>query len=231
MTMAERPDATFLLGVRGVTELLLVRHAKQAISDQFLRQPVGELRDPPLSDVGVRQAKAVAAALGPQPVAAVYTSSSQRARETAAVIAADLNLDAVTVDGIEEFGFFRDLPPEQTALEALGEVRFEGFQRRWSRTRSWDAWPGSEPAAAFTRRVVETIEGIVARHAGERVVVVAHGGVINAYVGDFLGTADDMFFTPAHASITRVRARHDRRVILTLNEVQHLAGPDDLLTF
>ena len=66
-----------------------------------------------------------------------------------------------------------------------GLVRFEGFQHRWSRTRSWDAWPGSEPAGAFTRRVVETVEGIVARHAGERVVVVAHGGVINAYVGDF----------------------------------------------
>jgi hypothetical protein len=40
-----------------------------------------------------------------------------------------------------------------------------------------------------------------------------------------------MFFTPAHASITRVRAKHDRRVIATLNELQHLSGPDDLLTF
>jgi probable phosphoglycerate mutase len=79
--------------------------------------------------------------------------------------------------------------------------------------------------------VVDTLEGIVSRHPGERVVVVTHGGVINAYVGDFLGTTDDMFITPAHASITRVRARHDRRVLATLNEVHHLAGPDDLLTF
>ena len=229
--MTERPDATFLLGVRGVTELILVRHAKQAVSDEFLHQPVGELRDPPLAEIGVRQAKAVAAALGPEPIAAVYSSGSGRARETAAVIAADLNLDATVVDGIEEFGFFRELPPDATALEALGEVRFDGFQRRWARTRSWDAWPGSEPAAAFKGRAVEALEGIVGRHPGERVAVVTHGGVINAYVGDFLGTTDDMFFTPAHASITRVRARHERRVLATLNEVQHLTGPDDLLTF
>jgi broad specificity phosphatase PhoE len=229
--MTERPDATFLLGVRGVTELVLVRHAKQAIGDEFLSQPVGELRDPPLSEVGARQAKAVAAVLGSQAVAAVYTSKSQRARDTAAVIAADRNVDAIVVDGIEEFGFFRDLPSERTARETLGEVRFEGFQRRWARTRSWDAWPGSEPAAEFKARVVDTVEGIVARHPGERVIVVAHGGVINAYVGDFLGTTDDMFITPAHASITRVRARHDRRALATLNEIQHLTGPDDLLTF
>jgi len=229
--MDERPDATFLLGVRSVTELVLVRHAQQALSDQFLRQPVGELHDPPLSEAGVRQAKAVAAALGPQPVAAVYSSHSQRARETAGVIAADQNVDATAVEGIEEFGFFRDLPADSPALDSLGQLRFDGFQRRWARTRSWDAWPGSEPGAEFKGRVMESIEGIVVRHPGERVVVVTHGGVINAYVGDILGTTDDMFFIPAHASITRVRARHDRRVLATLNEQQHLTGPDDLLTF
>ena len=26
-------------------------------------------------------------------------------------------------------------------------------------------------------------------------------------------------------------AKHDRRVVITLNELQHLSGPDDLLTF
>jgi broad specificity phosphatase PhoE len=229
--MAERADATFLLGVRDVTELLLVRHAQQLLSDEFLRQPVGELRDPPLSELGVRQGKAVGAWLGPQAVAAVYSSNTTRARETAGIIAADLSLTASVLDGIEEFGFFRDFPDDQPAVDALGDLRFRGFQRRWARTRTWDAWPGSEPAAEFKGRVVESIEGIVARHPGERAVVVTHGGVINAYVGDFLGTTDDMFFVPAHASITRVRARHDRRVLATLNELQHLTGPDDLLTF
>jgi probable phosphoglycerate mutase len=226
-----RVDPTFLLGVGGVTELALVRHAKQAIRDDFLGHAVGDLRDPPLAEVGQRQTKAVAAALGGDTIDAVYSSVSRRARDTAAGIAANAGLDAQVIDGLEEFGFFRDLPADQTPLAALGEVRFRGFQRRWARTRKWDAWPGSEPAAEFRSRVIDALEGIVACHPGQRVAVVTHGGSINAYVGDILGTTDDMFITPAHASITRVRAKHDRRVLATLNELQHLSGPDDLLTF
>jgi len=42
---------------------------------------------------------------------------------------------------------------------------------------------------------------------------------------------EDMFFRPAHASVHRVLARDDRRVVLSLNELTHLVSPDDLLTF
>jgi len=228
---AERKDPTFLLGVDGVTELVLVRHAKQAQRDDFLGHAVGELHDPPLAELGQRQAKAVAALLAGEGPDAVYASRSQRAGDTAAAIGAASGLDVTVVDGIEEFGFFRDLPDDTTPLESLGELRFRGFQRRWSRTRAWDAWPGSEPPTEFRSRVADSIEGIVAAHPGQRVVVVTHGGVINQYVGDFLGTTDDMFTTPPHASITRVRAKHDRRVLMSLNERQHLTGPDELLTY
>ena len=231
MATRARVDPTFLLGVGGVTELVLVRHAKQTVSENYLAQKVGELHDPPLAEIGQRQAKAVAAALAGEAIDAVYCSVSQRARDTAAAIADDAGLDASEVDGIEEIGFFRDLPPDQTPLEALGEVRFHGFQRHWARTRRFDAWPASEPRAEFRSRVIDALEGLVAAHPGQRIVVVTHGGTINAYAGDILGTHDDMFFTPAHASITRVRAKHDRRVVTTLNELQHLSGSDDLLTF
>ena len=228
---AERKDPTVRLGVDGVTELVLVRHAKQAQRDDFLGHTVGELHDPPLAELGQRQAKAVATLLAGEDIDAVYASRTQRAGDTAAAIAAACGLEVTVVDGIEEFGFFRDLPADATPLESLGELRFRGFQRRWSRTRTWDAWPGSEPPGEFRSRVTDSIEGIVAAHPGQRVVVVTHGGVINHYVGDFLGTTDDMFTTPPHASITRVRAKHDRRVLLSLSEHQHLTGPDELLTY
>ena len=227
----EHVDPTFLLGVAGVTELLLVRHARQNLGDDFLSHAIGELDDPPLSELGRRQAAAVAGSLAGEELHAVYASTLQRAGDTAKAIATEHALDVVPVAGIEEFGLLRDLPPEKTLREALGEVRFRGFQRRWSRTRRWSAWPGSEPVSEFYERVVGTIEGIVAGHPGQRVVIVTHGGVLNAYVGDLLGATDNMFFSPAHASITRVRAKHDRRVLVTLNELQHLTNPDDVLTF
>jgi hypothetical protein len=38
-----------------------------------------------------------------------------------------------------------------------------------------------------------------------------------------------MFFRPAHASVSRVLAGDGRRVLLTLNEVHHLAASDPAL--
>jgi probable phosphoglycerate mutase len=229
----QRVDPTMLVGVTGVTELVLVRHAKQAVSDEFLDLPVEELLDPPLSDLGRRQAEAVAHALARDTVDAVCSSTSTRARETAEVIGAMVGVPVPVrvVEGIEEFGMFRDLPPDKSPRQALGDVQFAGFQHRWSRTRQWRAWPASEPVGEFLDRVINGIEGIAALHNGKRVVIVSHGGSINAYLGDILGTPDDMFFNPAHASISRVLVKHDRRVVATMNELQHLRGAPDLLTF
>jgi probable phosphoglycerate mutase len=61
---------------------------------------------------------------------------------------------------------------------------------------------------------------------------VCHGGVINAYIGHLLGLRQDMFFRPAHASVSRVLAGDGRRVIHTLNELHHLQAVDPaLVTF
>jgi broad specificity phosphatase PhoE len=61
--------------------------------------------------------------------------------------------------------------------------------------------------------------------------VACHGGVINAYIAEFLGINMDMFFRPAHASIHRILARHERRVVSTLNELHHLIMPEDILSY
>jgi probable phosphoglycerate mutase len=226
-----RADPAMLLGVEGVTEAFLVRHAQQEHFDQYLDSAVADQRDPPLSELGQRQAKAAARALAGQAIDAVCCSSATRAIETAGAIAAETGVPVRVVPGIEEFGMFRDLPGDLSPREALGDVGFAGFQHRWARTRAWRAWPASEPVAEFLDRVISGIDGILGLYKGQRVVVVTHGGCINAYLGDVLGTRDDMFVNPAHGSISRLRAKRDRRVVLTLNELQHLMEPDDLLTF
>jgi broad specificity phosphatase PhoE len=56
------------------------------------------------------------------------------------------------------------------------------------------------------------------------VVVACHGGVINAFLSGQLGLVADMFFRPAHCSVSRVAFDSELRVIRSLNEVHHLAG-------
>ena len=116
--------------------------------------------------------------------------------------------------------------------DVLSPVMWHGVQQRFERELRWDVSPFSESSAEFRARVVTVIEGILALHKGSHLAIVCHGGVINAYLGHILGLDVDMFFRPAHASVSRVLAGDGRRVIHTLNEVHHLrAAAPELVTF
>ena len=86
-------------------------------------------------------------------------------------------------------------------------------------------WPPSEESEAdFVVRVVDSIESIVSRHGSQRVAVVCHGGVINAYVARIIGLGDQRGFSyPNYTSIHRVAAaKSGERSVVTLNETSHL---------
>ena len=97
-------EAAFLLGVEGVTELWLVRHAD---AYDGLTVP----GDPPLSARGREQARRLAERVRRVEVDAVYASPLARAQETAAAISPDVRTDArlvemalvITEDGGIEF--------------------------------------------------------------------------------------------------------------------------------
>lgn len=78
-------------------------------------------------------------------------------------------------------------------------------------------------AAAIRVKAVGAIEEIVAAHPGQRVVVVTHGTVINAFTGGFLGSERLVFHHPAYTGVTRVLAGRDgKREITCLNDSTHL---------
>jgi broad specificity phosphatase PhoE len=75
----------------------------------------------------------------------------------------------------------------------------------------------------FRRRVIASVEEIVAAHPGGRVALVSHAGVINAYTAHILGITRDLWFSPAYVSVTRVGAARDgRRGLVSLNETGHV---------
>jgi 2,3-bisphosphoglycerate-dependent phosphoglycerate mutase len=79
-------EAIFLVGVEGVTELLLVRHA-----DCY--RDLTDVVDPPLSSVGREQARRLAERLKRCEPAAVYSSPLRRATETARAITDEFSID------------------------------------------------------------------------------------------------------------------------------------------
>ncbi|MFT5530046.1 MAG: putative phosphoglycerate mutase [Candidatus Poriferisodalaceae bacterium] len=222
-------DRAFITNDPKRTELILVRHGQQNFPD--IDAAIEDWRDPPLTDLGERQAHAAGESLANDNIAAVYSSQLQRAHRTGIAVAERHGLDVEVMESLAEIHMFGELEPHQRPIDVMTERELNGARHRFALQRRWEAYPHTESSIDFRRRTANAIEGIIAHHPAETVVVACHGGVINAYLADFLGLHADMFYRPAHASIHRVLARHDRRVVLSLNEMHHLRGPADLLTF
>ena len=212
-------DVAFLSGREDITELLLVRHGQQ---DYDPTGPVSQLMNPPLSDLGRTQARLVGEALSTQRIDHVYASPLRRARDTGTEIARHHRLEPIIVDDLQEVGVFRDVPPDKTPLEHIGRLALMGTRQRMVVEKSWDVYPFSESSSEFRKRVINAIEGIIVTHPGERVAIACHGGVINAYIGHIIGSRYDMFFRPAHTSISIVAGAEGIRALYSLNDVRHL---------
>jgi 2,3-bisphosphoglycerate-dependent phosphoglycerate mutase len=224
-------EVGFLLDGTEHCELVLVRHGQQQHPDLKV-SGVADMIDPPLSAVGERQALALGERFAHQRVDAVYTSNLKRAHRTGEAVAERHGLEVHVRPDLREIEVYRDLPQDRPLLEVLGREQLLGFREQMLRHMRWDVYPGSEGSHEFRRRVCTAIDGIVASHPGERVVVACHGGVINAYVADILGTTADMFFRPAHTAVNVVRAAvGGRRAIETVGDSSHLNHAEGLLTY
>ena len=216
-------DVAFLSNREQVAELFLIRHAHQVLD---LGGAIGGYADPPLSELGVRQAGLLGAALSTTRLDAVYTSPLERAVGTAEAIARHHRLVPVVIPDLEEVAVFRDAPQHLSSLEFMGAEALARLRHRFIIERTWDVYPYSESSHEFRRRIYNAIETIVDRHAGGRAAVVCHGGVINAYVSQVVGSKFDMLFRPAHTSISVAAAADGIHTLYTLNDVHHLHTAD-----
>jgi broad specificity phosphatase PhoE len=185
------PADTYPLPLHG-GELVLVRHGESTANALGIGQGRTEY---PLSERGFEQARltgAQLAILGPYD--AIVSSPQQRAAQTAALIGEALDLrvsfdaDLVEIDiGILSGKSWSELavsnPVEMAAYEAA--------EARNKDPRNRELIPGWEPIQEVLERVWRAIAKAV-ENPGGRVIVVAHGGVINAFLTHLLdGDARD----------------------------------------
>lgn len=195
-------------------ELVLVRHAEP---ERVVAAPGAGRADPDLTPRGREQAQRVASWLGREPIAAVWASPLRRAVATADPLAAALSVPVATDERLVEYD--RDFPDyiPVEELRATNHPRWRAMvEGRWDDFASVDL-------PSFRERIGEALEERIAEHPGGRIVVVAHGGVINVWLGAVLGIARALWFDPAYASLHRVAAsRGGARSLVTLNETAHL---------
>lgn len=151
-----------------MSRVLLVRHGQSVWNAEGRWQ--GQA-DPALSEVGAAQARAAARHL--DGVAAVATSDLARARTTAEILAAELDVGPVVVDtGLRErhVGAWQGLTREEI------EDGWPGYlaARRWP-----EGWESDEAVLARALPALARL-GALAAERGATVVAVSHGGLIRA---------------------------------------------------
>lgn len=218
----------FLLKRSNGAELYLIRHG-DAIPEADEIIPSGTYDNLPLSKIGRTQANALAERLKDLHFDAAYSSPLRRCQETAAPLLAYLRLQPTVVEGIKEIRLVEKAPiptfshgDDLTALTQALKDRQAEHTTIAAETGTWDSVAMEESSKGFRRRVVALIDAIARQHIGQRVLVFAHGGVINAYAAEVLGMQRDFFFPCANTSLTIVRARSDHRVLYVMNDVAHL---------
>ncbi|MCU1498702.1 MAG: hypothetical protein JWM47_2655 [Acidimicrobiales bacterium] len=191
-------------------ELWLIRHALP------LRIDGGDApADPGLAPEGMEQAEQLASWWGPFGAGHVYASPMRRAQETARPLASVLGHDIATLDDLREFDAHL---PTYIPIEEL-----RADPAAWQ--AAVDEWLSPEAEGrrqAFRDTVVAAIDGVAAAHPAERVAVVCHGGVINAYLSSVIHLPGTMFFEPAYTSVSRVISGSTHRQIVSVNETPHL---------
>ncbi|MGH3023712.1 MAG: alpha-ribazole phosphatase, partial [Gaiellaceae bacterium] len=169
------------------TRLVLVRHAETDTSAEgrcYGRLDVG------LSAEGRRRSEELGAALAATPLAAVYSSPSTRALDTAVAVASPQGLAPVVDDRLFEIDFGE--------LEGL---TFDEIRRRWAALyREWMerptqvTFPGGESFADLRSRVLSAVARIRERHEADAVAVVAHGGVVRVVLAEVLELPERAIF-------------------------------------
>lgn len=193
-------------------QLVLVRHALP----ELVRGTAGPA-DPPLTALGEQQAQRLVAALGTG-VSGLYASPMARARATAAPLAAALGIAPEIVPDLREYDADAD---HYVPVHEMARIDPAAWQRMLA-----GLLPEHVDVPAFTARVDVALERIVAAHPGrDTAVVVAHAGVINAWLAHLLGIARPLAFPLDYSGVTRVLAGRDgRRTVRTVNEIAHVAG-------
>jgi broad specificity phosphatase PhoE len=109
-------EALFLIGVEGVTEIWLVRHA-DCYTD------IVEVDDPPLSTLGREQAQRLAQRVRRAQPAVIYSSPLRRAVETARAITDDIRVDGRLVEMALEISEDGALDFKETHDSAVARMR------------------------------------------------------------------------------------------------------------
>jgi probable phosphoglycerate mutase len=207
--------------IPGSADILLVRHGQSEPYVPGTPFPLVEGHaDPALTPTGQEQAALLADRLASAPIDAIYVSTLRRTAQTAAPLAASLGLVPQVEPELREvhLGDWEGGEYRQRVAERDPIVRQVFEQERW------EVIPGAETSASLAARVGAAIERLAAAHAGHRLAVFTHGGVIAQTLALASGSRPFAFLSADNASISRLVITGQHWIVRAFNDTAHLDG-------
>jgi probable phosphoglycerate mutase len=207
--------------IPGSADILLIRHGQ---SEPYLPGAPFPLvdghADPGLTPRGREQAELLAGRLAATRIDAIYVSTLRRTAQTAAPLAARLGLAPKVEPELREvhLGDWEGGEYRQRVAER-DPIVLQVFEQE-----RWEVIPGAETSAALAARVRAAIDRLAAAHAGHRIAVFCHGGVIGQALALASGSRPFAFLSADNGSISRLLVTGQRWIVGGFNDTAHLSA-------
>lgn len=204
------------------TRIVLIRHGQTAWNKvvRFRGQA-----DPPLDEVGHRQARLTAEYVKHRwPVQAVYASPMGRAMETATAVARAHGLNVRPFEALLDidFGDWQGLTPDEV------RTRHPDLLRMWFEEPHKVEIPGGESLAVVRNRVTRGLSTVAELHRGQAVALVGHMVVNRVLLCSVLRLGNEHFWRLRQATCAVNVFDVDpegQATIIVLNDTCHLERP------
>lgn len=178
-------------------------------------------QDAPLSELGLRQAEALASRLRNEPINAIYTSPLQRAAKTAHAVARhhpDVPLHTAPELLEINHGAWEGLLADEV------RARFDDGLIEWRCHPTRSQMPGGESFSNILKRVLDFKERLLREHGDQNVLISTHDVVVKILVADALGMNMDRInrIWVTNASISAIEYGDDLPYLVSLSEACHL---------
>lgn len=200
------------------TTLLLIRHGETEWNTLGKFQGCTDIE---LSQEGINQAKLLKERLKGE-FNFIYTSPLSRALETASILAAGTNKEVTIANEIREINFGEW---EGLTLHEISE-RYPEIFKAWRVNKKESYICGGDSSINnAANRATKCILDIVSKHKGEKIVIVAHGGIIKAGLIGLFEWDMTMYHKIAlgNTCINTITFNDDLKpVLIGLNDTNHL---------
>ncbi|MDD5166186.1 MAG: histidine phosphatase family protein [Candidatus Omnitrophica bacterium] len=195
------------------TKLILIRHGE---TDLNLKKRYCGFLDIAINARGRKQAGKLCQRLRKEKIDKVYSSDRKRAVQTAKIIFKKRKIEILP--GLREmhFGIFEGLTYKQIMK------KYPFVYKKWLKNPYRITIPEGEGLPGLKKRVIASLTKVIRLNKNKTIAVVAHGGVISAFLNHILKSKDFWRHIPKSTGLSVIEFRKNKPEIKLFNDIRHL---------